>query len=584
MTWWQRRRLGFKLGLGTGLTVFLIFGIVFLGVSMFVQAQLQFAPLTTVREQEVQIAQNGNVTAVMLGLAGGVFLAVVLSVLIVYLLLRRTVLSPLTELVEVTQAVAEGDLERQVEVRSGDEVGQVGLALNNMTARLRELIESLEQRVAERVRDVEAVNKVSRLTAAVLELDQLLSQVVDLVLELFDLYYVGIFLLDEENPVANGRWPSAPPTHRPNVLAGEHRTASTRLAEWEGDAVHPARDGGSDDGLLGEPGDQFAVLRAGTGEAGARMLAEGWRLQVGGSSMIGQCIATEKARIALDVGLEAVRLPQEDGGPATAQDGVVRFDNPFLPETRSEMALLLRARGRTLGAMTIQSDLVARFDEGDTVVLQGLADQVAVSIDNARLFAESQAALCDMEAMQRRYISQAWAEYLKTAASSRYPDGKTTHQAYGAVEAQSGSGHASRDLVTPILLRGETIGSLGVHDDDATREWADEEIALVRAVVERFGTTADNLRLFDEMQRAAARERMVAEVTDRMRRALGLDDVLRTAVSEIRQALDLDELVLRLATVAGSPDHEGADQHSDAFQETGPDAVTRSGASDVGLP
>jgi putative methionine-R-sulfoxide reductase with GAF domain len=154
--------------------------------------------------------------------------------------------------------------------------------------------------------------QVSRATTSMLDPDELLRQVVNLARERFNLYYVGLFLLDEQR--------------------------------------------------------RFAVLRAGTGEVGQKMLAQGHRLEVGGDSMIGQCTARGEARIALDVGEEAVR-----------------FDNPLLPRTRSEMALPLRSRGQVIGAMTVQSVEEAAFDEAAIAVMQTMADQVANAIENARL-------------------------------------------------------------------------------------------------------------------------------------------------------------------------------------------------------
>jgi signal transduction histidine kinase/CheY-like chemotaxis protein len=149
-----------------------------------------------------------------------------------------------------------------------------------------------------------------------LEPAKLLPEVVELIRDRFGFYYVGLFLMDE--------------------------------------------------------GGEYAVLRAGTGEAGRQMLGMGHKLEVGGTSMIGWCTAQGKARIALDVGKEAVR-----------------FDNPLLPETRSEMALPLVSRGRVTGAMTIQSTKPAAFSEEDITTLQTMADQVANAIENAHLF-ESQ--------------------------------------------------------------------------------------------------------------------------------------------------------------------------------------------------
>lgn len=165
---------------------------------------------------------------------------------------------------------------------------------------------------------------VSRAVTSILDIDILLPNVVELIRSHFDYYYVGIFLVDE-----------------------------TR--EW-------------------------AVLRAGTGNTGAQMIEQGHRLVVGDSSMVGWCLAHRTARIALDVGVDAVQ-----------------FRNPLLPLTRSEMALPLVTHGELIGAMTIQSVVPAAFSRVDITSLQSLADQVANAIQNARLFSERAVLINELE-------------------------------------------------------------------------------------------------------------------------------------------------------------------------------------------
>ena len=157
--------------------------------------------------------------------------------------------------------------------------------------------------------------EVSRAATSILDINELLPNIVELIRNHFEYYYVGIFLIDEQN-------------------------------EW-------------------------AYLRAATGEMGTEMINAGHRLKVEDSSMIGWCITHKGARIALDVGEDAVR-----------------FANPLLPLTRSEMALPLITHGKIIGAMTIQSDKSAAFSRVDITALQTMSDLVANAIENARLFTD----------------------------------------------------------------------------------------------------------------------------------------------------------------------------------------------------
>lgn len=164
-----------------------------------------------------------------------------------------------------------------------------------------------------RTNQLQTASEVSRAATSMLELNELLPEVVELIRGHFEYYYVGIFLADEKN--------------------------------------------------------ESLILSAATGEMGRQMLDSQHSLPIGNSSMVGWCVANNHARIALDVGTDAVR-----------------FKNPSLPLTRSELALPLRARGRVIGAMTIQSNLEAAFSESDITALQTMTDQVANAIETARLF------------------------------------------------------------------------------------------------------------------------------------------------------------------------------------------------------
>jgi PAS domain S-box-containing protein len=143
-----------------------------------------------------------------------------------------------------------------------------------------------------------------------------------------------------------------------------------------------------------------AVLRAGTGEAGQQMVKQRHRLKVGSRSMIGQCVAKGEAQIAQDV-----------AGSASFHR------NPLLPKTRSELALPLLSRGKAIGALTIQSTEMDAFSEEDITILQAMAVQVTNAIESARLIKDTQNALEELQAIQRRYVRESWSSYLDRDSS-----------------------------------------------------------------------------------------------------------------------------------------------------------------------
>ena len=124
---------------------------------------------------------------------------------------------------------------------------------------------------------------------------------------------------------------------------------------------------------------EWAVLRAGYGDAGDQMIANNHRLALNGDSMVGSCIRERKGRISLDVG-----------------DEEKHFKNPYLPETRSEMGLPLIAKGETLGALTVQSEKVNAFGDTDIAALQSMADQLAIALRNAQLLQELESANAEL--------------------------------------------------------------------------------------------------------------------------------------------------------------------------------------------
>jgi GAF domain-containing protein len=284
------------------------------------------------------------------------------------------------------------------------------------------------------------------------------------------------------------------------------------------------------------------------------MLARGHRLEVGGGSMIGQCVETGQADVQLDVG-----------------EAAVRFDNPLLPETRSELALPLRSRERVIGAMTVQSDQSAAFDEAYVVVLQTMADQVALAIDNARLLTESTTALEEARRASGERMGEAWADLLRTRPDwgYRYVGGRVmavggawpaemaeaarADRTLSSSDIQVGGdgGTQSAVLAVPLRVREQVVGVLGFRKRGSDQGWTSREAEVLEALVEQMGDALVAAQLYEAAQDNAAREQLVGELATRMRQTLDVESVLRTAVQEVRQALDLSEVVVRLRSGSG---------------------------------
>jgi GAF domain-containing protein len=285
-----------------------------------------------------------------------------------------------------------------------------------------------------------------------------------------------------------------------------------------------------------------ATLRAGTGEQGRAMLARRHSIRVG-EGMVGWSIAHRQARVAPQAVEDAVRL-------ATAE----------LPETRAEAALPLRSRGEIVGALTVQHVQEDVFDEDTLTVLQTMADQVGVALDNARLFAESQAAL---EAERRAYgeISrEAWIDMVRGRGGLGYvsrpdqPVRPVSGDGQPGVPPVEESGSA---LVVPIRIRGHEIGTVLLRKREGDGPWTAEETALMQSLTAQLEVALDSARLYQDTQQRAQRDRLMAEVVGRIRQSLEMETVLRTAAQEIRHALDLPEVVVRLGSQPAVQGQEG---------------------------
>ena len=270
---------------------------------------------------------------------------------------------------------------------------------------------------------------------------------------------------------------------------------------------------------------EYSVLRAANSEGGRRMLARGHRLRVGATGIVGYVSAHGEPRIVLDVGGDAVY-----------------FDNPDLPDTRSEAALPLKIGGQTIGVLDVQSRETGAFHDDDIHILTILANQVAAAIENARLFSRTRQALAESQTIYEQYVRQDWDRFSRQVQTIGYHyDGLRTTP----LSVQPGKPD-EQTLQIPIKVRNMLVGFVNVRTNNPLRQWTDDELRLVQAAAERAGLAIENARLLNEAQRRAAKERAIGEITSRIGASVNMHSIMETAVQELGRTLPGSEVTVQL--------------------------------------
>ena len=261
---------------------------------------------------------------------------------------------------------------------------------------------------------------------------------------------------------------------------------------------------------------EYAVFQATNSSGGEKMLGRGHRLAVGQVGLVGSVAQDGKARIALDVGADATY-----------------FDNPDLPETRSEMALPLTVGNQIIGVLDVQSRREAVFTEEDTKVFSTLANQVAIAIENARQAEITQAALSEAEEISQQYVRQEWSRVAQQSEKGyRYAGGNVS-----SLSADDTLKEDENILSFPVKLRGATLGNLKIRTTKGKSELQSEDMDLIEAIVERTALAMENARLLETTSRRAGRERLVSEITTKMRETNDPQVMIQTALDELKEAL-----------------------------------------------
>jgi GAF domain-containing protein len=289
---------------------------------------------------------------------------------------------------------------------------------------------------------------------------------------------------------------------------------------------------------------EFAILRAANSSGGQKMLARNHKLQVGQTGIVGYVTATGRPRIALDVGADAVF-----------------FDNPDLPGTRSEIALPLLIGSQIIGALDVQSEKENAFSAEDITVLETLANQVSIAIQNTRIIEDARRSLAEAQSAYSESVQMAWKVMrpqslgtgLQWSESGIKPFGNQIQEEHVQNTFTKGittlSDESYGKLAVPIRIRGQVIGVLSLNNNTNTK-WTNDDVDIAEAVAERLSLAIETATLLRTTQQRADIEKITTEITSKISSSSRFDTILQTAAQELSKALGGSDVLVQIEPAA----------------------------------
>jgi GAF domain-containing protein/HAMP domain-containing protein len=441
--------------------------------------------------------------------------------------IRQTV-QPINNLTQIVKEVATGDLNRVAPIESDDEFGTLAKAFNSMTLQVRNLVDDLERRVAERTLDLEhrsaqlqAAAEVGRATANIRNLGELLPLVTRLVSERFGFYHVGIFLLDE------------------NL--------------------------------------EYAVLRAANSEGGQRMLGRGHKLRIGQQGIVGYVSQHREPRIALNVGEDAVFFSNPDL-PQTQSEMAL----PLV--VGSELLGVLDVQSTEQSAFTDQ-DVRTLQVLADQVAIAIHSARLVQQLEQV-LEEERQAyGEISQQSWREQIRGQTYKGFSRTQGGV-IPIREIKDAAVRNI-IERGEAAVDRDnaaiLYMPVKVRGVVIGILRLTRLELGGSWSSDDLELTEKLAEQLGVALESARAYQTTQVSAQRDKVLAEISTRVRETLDIEAILRVASQEVRRALGVPKVVIQLgvpekinSSLQYEPAPNGHDEGNPAEEQAEDEAGTPS--------
>jgi GAF domain-containing protein len=288
--------------------------------------------------------------------------------------------------------------------------------------------------------------------------------------------------------------------------------------------------------LLDQNG-EWAVLQAAAGATGEMLIKSSIKVMVGQEGMVGYVARHGEPRVTQDVSVDPFQ-----------------FTNPALPETLSEAALPVKKSGHILGVLDVHSIEKAAFNQDSISILQNIADQLAVAIENFNLAKDHRTAVNELqmtlEASRKAYSEisrEAWSAYIRSRSDLAFvcdardqiseapktPDSEIYQSIHSGRIVLDETG----ELALPIKIREQVMGVVRLKKPESFQEWTEDEIDLMENLVDQLGMALESARLYNDTQKRAEKERLISDITSKIRASTNLDVILQTAVQQLAEAL-----------------------------------------------
>lgn len=451
--------------------------------------QIGISLITEIEQAKVaQSALNLLFTNILVGL-----FITILAFTIIYIT-SQSISNPIINLAQKANALATGEMGTRITIDREDEIGGLSSSFNIMAEQLQNLVRTLEEKVEDRTQGLQVqanrlllAAEIARDAATLGDLDELLNRSSHLVLDRFNFYHTGIFLLDQQH--------------------------------------------------------EYAILRASPTEAGQAMLKQNYRLRIGKEGIVGNVAITGEARVVADTTLDATYL-NNPLLPQTRSELAI----PLKVETR--VIGILDVQSETPNAFT-QDDLAVLQIMADQLALAIERVQLVKQLEGRLSELEQayqQFTVTSWQDFSQQPDFKAGYTFdgIKLSAIDSFPAWSQDALKRGRPVVLPGKTTDAKDslLAVPLKLRGQIIGALNIRfTGDALNA---ETVSLSEEIANRLAVALENARLYTETQKLAQQERAVSEISTRITTSINIENILRTAVQELGRMIPNAEVTVQL--------------------------------------